>query len=545
MDVVREIDLSSDSDVSESSDVEIHDSSSDVCGELASSSSCTLLQTHQREETENASESDISTTQKRAQSLLDVLKCPQPSTLARKRAITTNNPPAGKRSCKSTNQRKAAASIKPKQRIDEFKGEHLCVSSGKLFCNACREEVNLKKSSVKNHIRSVKHKNGKDALNTKNKREKTIAEAIQQHNSEVHPRGETLPMEQQVHRVKVVESFLRAAVPLSKLQHFRKLLEETGYRLTDRHHMSDLIPVVLKQEKSRIQGEISEQDVSVIFDGTSRLGEALAMVVRFVTCEWNIEQRLIKVQLLSKSLKGEEIARELIHTLSTEYSIGTDNLLAAMRDRAASNGVAMRTVKVLYPNLVDIGCFSHTIDRVGENFHTPILHEFGIAWVSMFSHSPKTKLLWKELTGKQMISYSPTRWWSRWEVYYQVMVHFGDVEPFLKNNEDLPSATRTKLLSFFTDDKKDKLQVELAAVIDYGEEFVKTTYKLEGDGPLVFTCYEIIDALQIAIKRIETRAPNTEAVINSVSKGSHTVKERLKQHAKTACSLVLHTLIDS
>ena len=71
---------------------------------------------------------------------------------------------------------------------------------------------------------------------------------------------------------------------------------------------------------------------------------------------------------------------------------------------------------------------------------------------------------------------------------------------FLKN-EDFPSATRTKLLSFFADNKKDKLQVELAAVIDYDEEFVKTTYKLEGDGPLIFTCYEIIDALQIAIKK--------------------------------------------
>ena len=271
--------------------------------------------------------------------------------------------------------------------------------------------------------------------------------------------------------------------------------------------------------------------MSVIFDGTSRLGEALAIVLRFVTSEWSIEQHLIKVQLLSKSLKGEA-TRELIHTLTTEYGIRTNNLLAAMRDRAASNGVAMKMLIVLYPKLVDMGCFSHTIDKVEENFHTPILHEFGIAWVSMFAHSPKAKLLWKELTGRGMISYSPTRWWSRWEVYYQITVHFGDVEPFLKKNEDLPSATRIKLLSFFTYDKKDKFQVELAGVIDYGEEFVKATYKLEGDGPLVFTCYEIINALQIAIKRIETYAPNTEAVIKSISKGSHTVKERLRQHAR-------------
>ena len=84
------------------------------------------------------------------------------------------------------------------------------------------------------------------------------------------------------------------------------MFEETGYQLIDRHHMSDLIPVVLKQEKSRIQIKIFEQDVLVIFDGTNQLGEALAIVLHFVTCV--IEQRLIRVELLFKSLKGEEIA---------------------------------------------------------------------------------------------------------------------------------------------------------------------------------------------------------------------------------------------
>ena len=59
------------------------------------------------------------------------------------------------------------------------------------------------------------------------------------------------------------------------------------------------------------------------------------------------------------------------------------------------------------------------------------------------------------------------------------MVHFGDVEPFLKKNEDLPPATRAKLILFFTKEKKDKLQVKLASVIGYGDEFVTTTYKLE------------------------------------------------------------------
>ena len=76
--------------------------------------------------------------------------------------------------------------------------------------------------------------------------------------------------------------------------------------------------------------EISGKDVSVIFDGTTRLDEALAIVLRYISPEWTIEQRLVRMQLLSQSLKGEEVAREIIHVLATDYSIGFKHLLAAM-----------------------------------------------------------------------------------------------------------------------------------------------------------------------------------------------------------------------
>ncbi len=122
--------------------------------------------------------------------------------------------------------------------------------------------------------------------------------------------------------------------------------------------ISDLVPFILKEEQSRIQGEIA---------GTTCLGEALAIVLRYVSDEWTLEQHLIRMQFLAKSLKGEEIARELIHILSTQYSVGSSDL-AATRDRASSNNVAMRTMAVVYPDLLDVGCLSHTIDHVGEHF---------------------------------------------------------------------------------------------------------------------------------------------------------------------------------
>ena len=123
-----------------------------------------------------------------------------------------------------------------------------------------------------------------------------------------------------------------------------------------------------------------------------------------------------------KSVTGEELARELISVLSVNYGISTQLLLAAMKDRVAVNKTAIRTLKVVYPNLLSIGCFSHAIDRVGEHFNIPNLSEFITSWISLFSHSPKMIFLWLEQTGKSMASDSPTQWWSHWEVIEQVSV---------------------------------------------------------------------------------------------------------------------------
>ena len=81
-----------------------------------------------------------------------------------------------------------------------------------------------------------------------------------------------------------------------------------------------------------------------------------------------------------------------------------------MHDHASVNDAAMRIVKVIYPDLLDVGCFSHTLDLVGEHFHIPTVSEFGALWVSLFAHSPKVHMLWEHCTSISLPSYSPT-WW--------------------------------------------------------------------------------------------------------------------------------------
>ena len=125
-----------------------------------------------------------------------------------------------------------------------------------------------------------------------------------------------------------------------------------------------------------------------MFDGTSRLREGLAVVVRYVD-GWEIQQRLVRLEFLTRSMSGEEVARELINVLSVMLGVQS-NLLAAMRDRASVNNTAMQVVSIVYPNVLDVGCFSHTLDLVGEKFKTPVLSTFCTMWLSLLAQ-PKNK----------------------------------------------------------------------------------------------------------------------------------------------------------
>ena len=94
--------------------------------------------------------------------------------------------------------------------------------------------------------------------------------------------------------------------------------------------MFDLISLIQKRESDVISEEIKGKDLSVVFDGTTCLGEALAIVLRYVDDGWKINQTLVHLQIVVKSLSGEELARELISMLSVQHSIGTQQLLAAL-----------------------------------------------------------------------------------------------------------------------------------------------------------------------------------------------------------------------
>ena len=49
--------------------------------------------------------------------------------------------------------------------------------------------------------------------------------------------------------MRVVTTFLQAAIPLNKVDNLRDLLEENGFHLSDRRHMSDIVPSSIPKSK--------------------------------------------------------------------------------------------------------------------------------------------------------------------------------------------------------------------------------------------------------------------------------------------------------
>ena len=127
---------------------------------------------------------------------------------------------------------------------------------------------------------------------------------------------------------------------------------------------------------------------------------------------------MCRLILLAKSITAEECARQLVTAISTELSIPPELAVAAMRDRAKVNDVAMRTISVIYNQMMGVKCFSHTLDRVGDKMNTPILERHGLAYLLI--------VLRQDLHGKHKLDLL--------EVIEQVHNAFGDVSQYLDSS---------------------------------------------------------------------------------------------------------------
>ena len=102
-------------------------------------------------------------------------------------------------------------------------------------------------------------------------------------------------------------------------------------------------------------------------------------------------------------------------------------------------------------------------------------------------------------------------------MFKQLLEQFGDVEQFLQVAEVYRIAPHivSQLQAILADPEHlVNVKLELAVTIDVGEHFVKATYDLESDAPLMFSCYERFKA--VAEARQAPHFPHTRAVVIAI-----------------------------
>ena len=159
--------------------------SNSYCTTTTSSVSLSLSTLSMSESEDNEREHSTGSTSTTI-SFLDRLRSPTPSDLAKKRT-TKRNPPRNAKCLKPPKSAHNPKTVTPAMRAAQYSEEPFVVSRGKLFCEACREEVGLKKSVINKHVwRSNKHSAGKERLAKKGKQKKDIVEALSAYNAKEH-----------------------------------------------------------------------------------------------------------------------------------------------------------------------------------------------------------------------------------------------------------------------------------------------------------------------------------------------------------------------
>ena len=89
-------------------------------------------------------------------------------------------------------------------RLNHHKGEHLTVVSGELRCDACKETVSKKKSSVSTHIASQKHIKSKEVIAKSKKKDQSIVDLMKRNDEQMNPKGSTLSRDMSLYRYELV-----------------------------------------------------------------------------------------------------------------------------------------------------------------------------------------------------------------------------------------------------------------------------------------------------------------------------------------------------
>lgn len=284
-----------------------------------------------------------------------------------------------------------------------------------LKCTVCNKIVNSKLSAFNKHRDGIDHTNAVAALDASTRESLRMGRLMRDFFVK-NPTMRGLGVDDATHqfRLEAVAAAFRAGIPISKLDDLRPFLQKwSKHSMTGSSHLGIYISALAAAELAEIRELVKTcKSCWVIFDGTTRVDEVLAVVFRFVTEDFTIVQKLVSLAKYKDVKSHEKLATAIMKVLSTYGVLYADGCLGWSNDRAATNLAALDYLTMSYGGL-RMSCLSHTLTHVGEHAKTEELVRWGNDFIGMFSQSGGNNNavhLWQEVMGIAWRHPGNTRW---------------------------------------------------------------------------------------------------------------------------------------
>lgn len=200
------------------------------------------------------------------------------------------------------------------------------------------------------------------------------------------------------YRLLVIEAFMKARLPIEKVDQLRSILEDRHTALTRASHMRLLVPLQAQRYLAKDKVAIHNLPVSVIFDGTGRMGELLIVLVRFPS-GIEFQQRLARLRHSEDPLDADTLKFVLDRALN-KLDVRSEQVVAFIKDSASVNSKAVRELQRVdratnlprdYIHALNMPCFSHILNRVGKKLHLPLANQLIAKFSAYFQKSSKVQ----------------------------------------------------------------------------------------------------------------------------------------------------------
>lgn len=328
--------------------------------------------------------------------------------------------------------------------------------------------------------------------------------------------GATLLPEIHTERLELTEIAMTEGIPFVSMDALAPKLKYT----VNSSNMGAYVPIIQRSMLDKLTCKLHGESFSLIFDGTTRLGEATAVIARFCNAEFEIHHVLVRLVTTELPVNGADLAAVIDDAICERLRDAGGNgrglskrqCVGFVSDSCSVNIAATTRLTQYWPMADHLLCLAHTLDNAGSKAELTTVKAFVDDWLQLFGHSHAARVILKRLHGTAVVSFSSVRWHSREEVQKFIFSIFDDLPELFDAVRDqcADSAALARLQETINDpDKSYELKLGLAAVEDVLTKVIQATYAMEGNRAEILLAHAFLCNLEQLGDALEEDATNS------------------------------------